>query len=108
DCRATETDRARAAVAEEPITFAQTESAHDLQEVANIPRASDRSLFSRLVDAHVRLEPVEKQHVPAQFPEAEDVLKEHPGVASTVRLLRKRSSDGNGFHRRVTASVDDH
>jgi hypothetical protein len=41
------------------------------------------------VHAHLRLEPVEKQHLPAKPAEAQEVLEENPGVAADAGPLRQ-------------------
>ena len=45
------------------------------------------------VDAHLRLQAVDEQHVPAEPPEAEQVLEEDPGVAAVLRPLGQRAGD---------------
>ena len=90
DLRAAETNCRRAVVAQKRVASVQTEALHDVDEVANVPRSFNRRGRTSLVDRHGGFQSIEKQHVPAKLLEAEEVLEEHPGMASTPGSLSKR------------------
>src|SRR5262249_50392769 len=102
DFRSAEADRPRPAAKQTEATL-EAESTHDLEEIPEIERVIDRRRRSGFVDAHLRLEPIEKHGVPAKLAEAEQILEKHPGMSAAARFLCERSRDDDRFHLRAPA-----
>ena len=80
---------------------AEPELVHDPVEIAIADRPLRRARRAGLVTAHVRVQPVEQQHVISEPPEPQQVLEEDPGVPAMAEAL----GDGAGDDDEVAHSV---
>src|SRR4051794_32086465 len=78
---------------------------HDFQQIVQVARMGERARPVRFINAGLGSEGVEKQHVPAEPAEAEEVLQEHPGVPAVVGALGERSRNRKGGLRHTMGAA---
>jgi hypothetical protein len=100
-------DELLTAIDHERTTIFEAELFHDVEEIPNIPRPVSWRRSAVDVDAHGRVQAIEKQHVPAETLEAEQVLQEDPGMATDPgpQCKSARNNDGSAAQDRVSMPV---
>jgi hypothetical protein len=82
-----------AAVGQDGVGVVEGEVFHDSGEEGEVPRALRRTRGAIRPGAHVRLEPIDEEHLAPEASKAQEVLEKHPGMATALESLGEGTRD---------------